>query len=367
MTQTLNISVPFLPSRHEMHGHAPDGSDTAWAFNLEAAAVLLIVGGQLLGALSAAGALPPGEVQQWLNDCLFPLQIPVLFFCLGYLYQRFNAVRSRPAWAAFMKREALVLLVPFAVFTLVILVANTLAGRAPAFTLASLVGALLIQPLEPLGYLYTAFLLLAITPTVKSRRNAYGLLLAAALVKVAIVGLLTAPATAAPTASLPFALTSMAENWIWLAGGMAVALLRALPLLRSSEKAWALGALWIAASVITFMVGGIGELSHAVLDAIGILWGVSLFATVFRQGHQDGFFGFITRFTMALFLMGGPFITLAWGLLGLMGLTGAGAAVVYVATGLVAAFVLPVLTQKALERLGKADFVVYPARFLPRR
>ena len=367
MTQTLNISLPFLPSRHEMHGHAPDGSDTAWVFNLEAVAVLLIVSGQLLGALSAAGALPAGEVQQWLSDCLFPLQIPVLFFCLGYLHQRFNTVRSRSAWAAFMKREALVLLVPFAVFTLVVLIANTLVGSEPALTPASLVGALLVRPLEPLGYLYTAFLLLAITPTVKSRRNAYGLLLAAALVKAAIVGLLTAPATAGPTASLPFALTSVAENWIWLAGGMAVALLRALPLLRSSEKAWALGALWIAASVITFMVGGIGELSHAALDAIGILWGVSLFATVFRQGHQDGFFGFTTRFTMALFLMGGPFITLTGGLLSLLGLTGTSAPAVYVAAGLIAAFVLPALAQKALDRLGKADFVIHPARFFSHR
>ena len=86
---------------------------------------------------------------------------------------------------------------------------------------------------------------------------------------------------------------------------MAMALYRGLPLVRGSEKAWALGALWVATSVIAFYAGWTGETSHAVLDALGVLWATSLFSTVFRSGRQNRFYGFVTRYTMAIWLFHG--------------------------------------------------------------
>lgn len=353
------------PSRHDLHAVAPDAPDTAWVFNLQAVAVLVIVLGQVLDGLQETGALPASEAALWLHDCLMPLQIPVLFFCLGYLYQRFRQVRTGRAWLLSMRRAACVFLVPFAAFTVLSLVANSAAGLQPALGGPQLIDALVLHPLAPLGYLYTAFLLLAITPTVKSRRNAYGLLLAAALVKAAVTALLTAPSTVALASSAPYALISTAENWVWLAAGMALALLRGLPLIRSREKAWALGALWIAASVITFMAGWIGEASHAVLDAIGILWFASLFATIFRRGHQDGFFGFITAYTMAFFLMSGPLIAVARALLTGLGLAGAAVPLLFAGVLIAAGFGAPPVIQYALERAGRIDVIVYPGRYLP--
>ena len=70
----------------------------------------------------------------------------------------------------------------------------------------------------------------------KSRRNASGLLFAAVAAKAAIVALASLPATAEMATRLPYAVTSVAENWIWVAGGMAMALYRGLPLVRGSEK-----------------------------------------------------------------------------------------------------------------------------------
>ena len=54
----------------------------------------------------------------------------------------------------------------------------------------------------------------------KSRRNASGLLFAAVAAKAAIVALASLPATAEMATRLPYAVTSVAENWIWVAGGM---------------------------------------------------------------------------------------------------------------------------------------------------
>ena len=50
-------------------------------------------------------------------------------------------------------------------------------------------------------------------------------------------------------------------------------------------------------SVIAFYAGWTGETSHAVLDALGVLWATSLFSTVFRSGRQNRFYGFVTRYT----------------------------------------------------------------------
>lgn len=199
----------------------------------------------------------------------------------------------------------------------------------------------------------------------KSRRNASGLLFAAVAAKAAIVALASLPATAEMATRLPYAVTSVAENWIWVAGGMAMALYRGLPLVRGSEKAWALGALWVATSVIAFYAGWTGETSHAVLDALGVLWATSLFSTVFRSGRQNRFYGFVTRYTMAIWLFHGICLALYFHLWKAAGISIAAAPWMAAAGAALVCYGMPVLIMAALSRLGKAGIIVYPARYLP--
>lgn len=362
MTDFLNIS-PRTDAVQEMHGHGIDHPHDTWVRNLEATAALLIALGSLLTFAAGVGAIPDAGVARWAQDCLFPLQFPVFFFCTGYLYQRYRTVRTRRAWVLNLRREAVVLLVPFAVFTLLGLATGSLTGTARTLTLPEAARALLLEPVAPLGYFYTCFLLYAITPTPISRRNAYGIVLAAVICKVAIVALWTLPSTAPAAAALPYAVSSVAENWIWFAGGIAIALLRALPLMRSREKAWALGALWIAASIITFTAGWIGEASHAILDAIGIMWVVSLFSTLFRSGMQSRFYGFATRYTMAFWLMAPLCLRLLFFLLVSLGVPPV-APWACLGLGALVCFGAPVALMAGLSRLGSLGFIVYPGRYL---
>lgn len=364
MTSSVNISSRFA-ALHEMHGRGHDHPRDIWVANMEAAAALLIALGCLLAFGVQVGILQDTGVTGWAIDCLFPLQFPVFYFASGYLYQRHRNARTWPAWAANLRREAVVLLVPFAVFTVLALLANTAAGLGRPFTLLNLVDALLVSPVEPFGYLYTSFLLFAITPTVISHRGTHGLLIAAFGCKVAIVVALSVPLTAEGAAQLPYAITSIAENWIWFAGGMAIALFGALPLLRGREKAWAWGALWFAASIITFIAGWLGEASHGVLDAIGIVWFASLFSTVFRAGAQNAFFDFASRYTMAFWLIPPIALKLVTAAMAAAGATVVGTPWVWLAAAAFASFVLPVLVMALLNRCGKAAVVVYPARYLP--
>lgn len=350
---------------HEMHGHGIDNPRDTWIANMEATSGLLIAFGSLLAFAVALGALSETGLVRWALDCLLPVQFPLFYFASGYLYQRYRSVRTRAAWRANIGREAVILLVPFVVFTVLALGVSTVTGGERVLTAPALAEALFVRPIEPLGYFYTSLILYAITPTVISRRNAWGLLLAALICKLAIVAALTAPLTAPTAAHLPYALVSVAENWIWFAIGMAISLFGALPLLRSHEKAWALGALWIAASIITFIAGWLGEAPHALLDAIGIFWFVSLFSSAFRSGTQNAFYGFASRYTMAFWLIGPLALKLTVMGLSACGLSASGAPWVCFAAGLVACFAVPVLVMAALERCGKAAAIVYPARYLP--
>ena len=367
MSDSVNISsAPETDAvSREMHGHGAGTARDSWLHNAEAAASLIIALGGLIAMLASHAVLPEGPVADWILDCLVPFQLPVFYFCLGYLYQRYRTVRTRGNWGLNMRRELVLMGAPFVAFTVLELAANSVAGIQPGLSAKEVVDALLIHPIDPVGYFYTCLIIYAITPTVASRRNARWLLVAAATAKIALVTLDSIPTTAAFAAHLPYAVTSVAENWIWVAGGMALALYRGLPVLRGREKAWALGALWMAASVITYAAGWIGEPAHVVLDALGVLWFASLFSTVFREGRTNRFFAFVTRYTMAIWLFHAICLKLYFWVLGLAGIA-AGASPWLVGIGaLTACYAAPVGIMWVLAHVGKAGFIVYPARYLP--
>lgn len=349
----------------EMHGHGTGAAPDVWVYNVEATASLAIALGTLIEFCSTYDILPASPASQWLLECLVPFQLPIFYFCLGFLYQRHRTTRTRLTWRLNLKRELALMGIPFAAFTALVLTANSITGNTPPLTPENLVEALLVRPVAPVGYFYTCLIIYAITPTVKSRRNACGLLLAAASAKALIVTLVSLPATAAFSASLPYAITSVAENWIWVAGGMAMALFRGLPLVRGSEKTWALTALWLTTSTITFYAGWVGEASLAALDALGLLCAISLFSTAFRSGRQNRFYELVTRYTMAIWLFHGLCLALYFHLWAVVGadvlaapwIAGAGAAL--------ACYAMPILLMKALSRIGSAGIIVYPARYLP--
>lgn len=364
----MNRPAPATPrpaAVHEQHGRGLDHPADTWVHNMEAAAALLIAFGSLLAFGEAAGLFADAGVVHWAQDCLFPLMFPVFYFASGYLYQRYRTVRTPAAWAANLRREAVILLVPYLVFTVLALATNALGGAGRVLTPQALVEAIFVRPVPPLVYFPACLVLFALTPTPASRRNAWKLLAAALACKVAIVTLLSLPATAEAADGLPWIAKAVTENWIWFAGGVATSLLNLLPALRTPEKAWALGALWVATSVITFQAGWLGEASHGILDAIGVVWFASLFSSAFRSGAQNAFFGFVSRYTMALWLLAPIALKLAIAALTALGATAAGAPWACFAAGLAACFGGPIALMALMDRCGKLGFIVYPARYLP--
>lgn len=209
-----------------MHGHGSGGPKDVWAHNVEATASLLIAFGTLITTCSAQGLFIPSPASRWILEYLVPFQLPIFYFCLGFLYQRYRTTRTPRAWGQNLRRELALMGIPFVAFTVLVLLTNSIVGAKPPLSVADLLRALFIEPVIPVGYFYTCLIIYAITPTVKSRRNASGLLFAAVAAKAAIVALASLPATAEmatrlPTPSPPWPRTGSGSPaaWPWRSTG----------------------------------------------------------------------------------------------------------------------------------------------------
>ena len=186
-----------------MHGHGSGGPKDVWAHNVEATASLLIAFGTLITTCSAQGLFIPSPASRWILEYLVPFQLPIFYFCLGFLYHRYRTTRTPRAWGQNLRRELALMGIPFVAFTVLVLLTNSIVGAKPPLSVADLLRALFIEPVIPVGYFYTCLIIYAITPTVKSRRNASGLLFAAVAAKAAIVALASLPAPAEMATRLP--------------------------------------------------------------------------------------------------------------------------------------------------------------------
>lgn len=77
-----------------MHGHGSGGPKDVWTHNVEATASLLIAFGTLITTCSAQGLFTPSTASRWILEYLVPFQLPIFYFCLGFLYQRYRTTRT---------------------------------------------------------------------------------------------------------------------------------------------------------------------------------------------------------------------------------------------------------------------------------
>lgn len=100
-----------------MHGHGSGGPKDVWTHNVEATASLLIAFGTLITTCSAQGLFTPSTASRWILEYLVPFQLPIFYFCLGFLYQRYRTTRTPRAWGQNLRRELALMGIPFVAFT----------------------------------------------------------------------------------------------------------------------------------------------------------------------------------------------------------------------------------------------------------
>lgn len=362
----------------EMHGHVPVAAKDTWIFNAEATSTLLIAAWYIFGVYIALGIIPQNAFYEWGAHWVIPFLLGVFYLGSGYLYQRHQCVTNLKSWTTYLKREIIVLLTPFFAFlvlTLLVtsvaalqpgLVESGLAAGQPGFTIPNLLHAIFIHPVGPVGYFIILLVIYAITRTPQSKRGVWVLLVCALAVKVVAI-ILTDLGMAA---HMPYYLLGIMNNWIWFALGIALCALDVPKLLARPTLAAGLVVAFFALGAL-LLAHGIGEAALlSLLTLLGLLALYSLSATRFLQGEQVRFYGFVTRYTMAIWLMHQILSVLVFCGLYALGFHAGGAfEALWVPASaiacLIACYPLPVLVMWVLSRIGKLGFIVYPSRYLP--
>lgn len=348
-----------------MHGHGSGGPKDVWAHNVEATASLLIAFGTLITTCSDQGLFIPSPASRWILEYLVPFQLPIFYFCLGFLYQRYRTTRTPRAWGQNLRRELALMGIPFVAFTVLVLLTNSIVGAKPPLSGADLFRALLIDPVIPVGYFYTCLIIYAITPTVKSRRNASGLLLAALAAESGHRGARftarhrrsrRAPPLRRHLRGRELDLGCRRHGHGALPGPAPRARIR-----ESLGPRRPVGGHQRDRLLRRLDRRDVPRRSGRARRAVG---GLPVLHRV-PQRAAEPLYGFVTRYTMAIWLFHGICLALYFHLWKVAGISVAAAPWMAAAGAALVCYGMPVLIMAALSRLGKAGIIVYPARYLP--
>ena len=361
MTDTRDISArPNAPcTAHEMHGHAPAGSSDTWIFNIEAVSTLCIAGWYLYGVFISLGLLPNVAFYHWGSTWVVPFLLGIFYAGAGYLYQQHQRIHSVAAWGHYMKREFIVLATPFVAFTVLVLATNSIVHGTPSLSIPNLASALTLDPVVPVGYFEVLFFIYVLTRTPQSMRGMIGLLAVACAAKIAIA----LCNGAGISTSWIYAAREIPENWIWFVCGVAIRFFGLKRWLARPRVGLGSTLAFAGCALLLYAARSTHPLALCVLTALALCAAFSLSAERFSSGRQDAFFGFVTRYTMAIWLMHELLAKLVMAGLGVLGFTNSA---VLGAACLIACYGLPIVAMGALSHIGKLGFIVYPSRYLPK-
>ena len=160
------------------------------------------------------------------------------------------------------------------------------------------------------------------------------------------------------------------DNWIWFALGIVLCTFDIPKRLARPAFAAGLAAAFIVLGALLLAFNIAEAALLGLLTLLGLLALYALSAARFLRGKQARFYGFVTRYTMAIWLMHQILSVLVFCGLYALGFHAGGAfdaawIPVNAVACLIACYPLPVFVMWVLSHIGKLGFIVYPSRYLP--
>lgn len=267
-----------------------------WVDNVKVIACILVVLGHFFQSMTQANVLPANDVYQWFNQTIYYFHVPLFFICSGYLYQKLSVVNDVHSWGRNVLKKLLVLGIPYFTFSLATWVLKTLFSSSVNSEIGGLGDTLFLHPTSPYWYLYALFFLFLITPTFRNSSMAMiGLIIALGLKGLEIfVG-----GYGIQGISYVF------SNEIWFVIGMCLnvfefkkyLLKRGLIMPIATGVGFLLLSIWVYATEIDYGA------TNFLLGLLACYSVVTLMAKIYEDRRQSIVFGYLAKYTMAIFLM----------------------------------------------------------------
>lgn len=321
-----------------------------WVDYVKVFACVLVVLGHFFQSMVKANILPENDLYDWFNATIYYFHVPLFFICSGYLYQKYSVVDSWPSWKQNIIKKAVVLGIPYFVFSFATWLLKTVFAGAVNNEMDGLIDTLILHPTAPYWYLYVLFFFFVLVPTVKGKRVVYTLSFIALGLRFvkAIWG-------DAPVYQI-YLISKISENLIWFVLGMFIAVF-GIEKLKRPVIGIALGFMFILLSVFAYKD-----------DNGWITFGLGLMACVavlmITLGIKElKVLDITATYTMPVFLMHTLFAAPVRIILMKIGMNNS---VVHVVVGILISFLGPIVAIKILQII-KLDWIVYPGRLLKKR
>ena len=320
-----------------------------WVDDVKVIACILVALGHFFMSMVQSGILPDSNLHEWFITTIYYFHVPLFFICSGYLYQKYSKVNDLKSWKRNVAKKALVLGVPYVTFSTATWVLKTVFSGSVNDQIGGLGDTLLLHPTAPYWYLYALFFIFLVTRTFANVKMAAIGLIAAFVAKLLI---LVGGGTGI------YAVSTVLTNEIWFVLGMSVCAFD-LRLKGKSGRGIIIGILFLGVSVAVYMAN---IQNSAASFALGLMACAAVILLIAGSEEKSGkVMGFLTKYTMSIFLMHTLFAAPMRSVLLKIGITNAA---VHVALGLGISFVGPIVAAWIMKKTKWLEFFLYPNKFL---
>lgn len=324
-----------------------------WVDNVKVIACILVVLGHFFQSMTKADILPANDIFYWFNQTIYYFHVPLFFICSGFLYQNFSKVCDIHSWGRNIGKKILNLGVPYFTFSFTTWILKTVFSSSTNDQIGGLTDTLFFHPTSPYWYLYALFFIFLITPTFKARVTAGIGLVAATGLK--LFGILVRDGIQAVSYVL--------SNEIWFVIGMSLSVWNVKKYIKKDKivASVALGVLFVSLSVWLYKANVQHEIVNFLMGVISCSAIIMLLMTIFDTRRQNIVFGYLSKYTMPIFLMHTLFSAPLRALLFKAGIQNA---MVHVILGLIISFTGPIVAAVIMKKSKWLEFFLYPGVFV---
>lgn len=322
-----------------------------WIDNVKIIAMILIVLCHFSQSMIESGITKRTDFVVFFNEFSYLFHVQLFFLCSGWLYQKYSNVTNISSYKNNVIKKFIALGIPFFFFTAITNVFKTFFSSFINNEAGSLIKEFFITPVPPYWFLYVLFLIFLITPTVKTKKQAAGLIIVS-LVLFITINVLNS------RFNIIYPASKTLTNWIWFCLGIFICKTDMRKIFSPYSSI-----LLVVATIIAIIKFNL-NISDFILD--GIITLLSCFGIIgfigwaYKNNNQSPVFKYISKYTMPIFLMHTIFAAGIRSVLFKIGITNS---VIHIIIGLVATFAGPVIAAIIMERIH-LDFFIYPLNYI---
>ena len=331
-----------------------------WVDNVKVIAIVLVVLGHLMQSFVKADIINDSTAYNYFNQTIYLFHVPLFFICSGFLYQHLTKKQNFKSYLKNILKKLVALGIPYFVFSgVTYLLKFIFSSSVNTENEGSFFHTLFVEPAAPYWFLYALFFLFVVSPIIKNKMDG--------IIRLVLsIGLYVLSVTV-DFSFLPAFLNEIVfqifNNLIWFVVGLEISF---FDFEKSFSKVHGLiFIVFIFLSISYFkQLGKLPEYLNGIIrlvyGAVACMSITSFIGAAYKNNNQTKIFGFLSKYTMPIFLMHTIFAAACRSVLFKIGID---SSVIHIAVGFIASFAFPIIAAMIMEKI-KLDILYNPTKYI---